>query len=91
MPLSKRAQACLDSARILARLITQVGGDGKLLQADRDRLTRNYLGRTIVLLREAIDGSPTLADQIKTDPDIKPLESRPEFHTIMNTLVDRSY
>ena len=58
------------------------------MQADRDRLTRNYLGRTIVLLREAIDSSPTLADQIKTDPDIKPLESRPEFHTIMNTLVN---
>ncbi len=88
VPVSKRAQACLDSARILARLVTQVGGDGKLGQTDRDRLTRNYLGRTIVLLREAIDTSPTLAEQIKTDPDIKSLESRPEFHTIMNTLVN---
>jgi hypothetical protein len=87
VPVSKRAQACLDSARILARLVTQVGGDRKLGQTDRDRLTRNYLGRTIVLLREAIDTSPTLAEQIKADPDIKSLESRPEFHTIMNTLV----
>jgi tetratricopeptide (TPR) repeat protein len=88
VPVSKRAQACFDAARILARLITQAGGDGKLVQADRERLTHNYLGRTIVLLREAIDSSPTLAEQIKTDPDIKPLESRPEFHTIMNTLVN---
>lgn len=88
VPGSKRAQACFDSARILARLVTQVAGDGKVGQADRDRLTRNSVGRTIVLLREAIDNSPMLAEQIKTDPDIKPLESRPEFHTIMNTLVN---
>jgi eukaryotic-like serine/threonine-protein kinase len=88
VPVSKRAQACFDSARILARLLTQVGGDGKLGQTDRDRVTQNYLGRTIVLLREAIDSTPTLAEQIKADPDIKPLESRPEFRMIMNTLVN---
>jgi len=29
-----------------------------------------------------------LTEQIKTDPDIKALEARPEFQTIMNTLVD---
>ena len=88
VPGSKRAEACYDAARILARLVTAAGNDGKLAQADRDRLTRSYLGRTIVLLREAIDTSPTLAAQIKSDPDIKLLESHPEFKTIMNTLVN---
>jgi eukaryotic-like serine/threonine-protein kinase len=88
VPTSKRAQACLESARILARLVVQAGVDGKLPQSNRDRLTQNYLGRTIVLLREAIDTNPNVAEQVKIDPDIKPLESRPEFRAIMSTLVD---
>ena len=88
VPGSKRAQACRDSAQLLARLVTLAGKDAKLKEADRERLTRNYLGRTIVFLREAIDTSPTLAVEIKNDPDIKQLESRPEFKTIMNTLVN---
>ena len=60
----------------------------KLAQAERDRLTRSYLGRTVVLLREVIDTDPKLAEQIKTDADIKLLQSRPEFQTMMNTLVN---
>jgi serine/threonine protein kinase/Tfp pilus assembly protein PilF len=86
--LARRGQSCLDAARVLARLVVQVGGDMKLAQAERDRLARNYLGRTIVLLRDAVDSKATLGDQIRRDPDIKLLESRPEFQTIMNTLVD---
>jgi hypothetical protein len=39
-------------------------------------------------LREAIDTNPNVAEQVKIDPDIKPLESRPEFRAIMSTLVD---
>ena len=68
------------SAKILARLVAQVSSHPKVVPANRDRLTRNYLGRTIVLLREAIDTDPKLADQMKSDTDIKRLESRPEFH-----------
>ena len=75
MPASTRDQGCLDAARILARLIAKASSDDKL-QAERERLTRNFLGRTIVLLREAIDTNPKLADQIKADADIKALESR---------------
>ena len=55
---------------------------------DRDRLSRQYLGRTVVLLREAIDTNPKMADRIKKDPEFKALESRPEYQTMMNTLVD---
>ena len=88
VPGSKRAQACFDSARTLARLVTLASNDAKLAATNRDRLTRNYLGRTIVLLREAIDMSPTLAAEIKNDPEIKQLESQPDFKTIMNTLVN---
>jgi serine/threonine protein kinase len=83
-----RADGCFTAARILARLVTKVSGDVKLTQAERDRLTQSYLGRTAVLLREAIDTDPKLAEQIKIDASIKSLQARPEFRTIMNTLVN---
>jgi tetratricopeptide (TPR) repeat protein len=87
VPPSARAQGCFDAARILARLITQAAADGKVAPTDRDQLTRNYLGRTVVLLREAIDTNPKLSGPIQADADIKALESRPDFQTIMNMLV----
>ena len=88
VPDADRGQAYLDAARVLARLVVRTGADPKLAQADRDRMTRNYLGRTIVLLREAIDINAKVAELIKQDPDLKALESRPEFQTMMNTLVN---
>ncbi len=86
VPTAERGQGCHDAARILARLVTQVSADTRLEKAERDKLARNYLGRTIVLVRDAIDSKPELEDRIKNDPDIKLLESRPEFRTIMTTL-----
>ena len=88
VPASARDQGCFDAARILARLATQVGTDGKLTSDERQQLIRSYLGRTVVLLREAVDTNPKLADQIKTDLDIKALQSHPEFQAIMNSLVN---
>jgi eukaryotic-like serine/threonine-protein kinase len=88
VPTASRPLACLDASRVLARLVAQAGADDKVPQAERDRLSRLYLTRTVVLLREAIDSNPKLAEQIKADRDIKILESRPLFQTIMNTLVD---
>jgi hypothetical protein len=88
VPLTSRPQACYDAARVLARLVAQAGTDDNLAQSERDRLARIYLTRTVVLLREAIDSNPKLADQIKEDRDIKALERRPQFRAIMNTLVD---
>ena len=87
VPSRQRGQACLDAARILARLVSQASANDKVAKAERDRLTRQYLSRTIILLREASDFNPKLADQIKNDPDIKLLESRAEFQTILNSLV----
>ena len=68
--------------------MTQVGADAKLPEKERDYLTRSCLTRTVVLLRDAIDGSPKLSDTIKEDLDIKVLESRPDFQAILRTLVD---
>jgi serine/threonine-protein kinase len=88
VPNASRAQGCLTAARVLARVVLQVNGDAKVAQQDRNRLTHNYLGRTAVLLREAIDTDSKLTEQIKTDVDIKALHMQPEFKTIMNTLVN---
>ena len=88
VPSANRAQACLDAARALARLVTQIGTDRKLPEKERDYLTRSCLTRTVVLLRDAIDGNPKLSEMIKEDSDIKVLESRPEFQAILRTLVD---
>jgi eukaryotic-like serine/threonine-protein kinase len=88
VPSANRAQACFDAARTLARLVTQVGTDAKLPEKERDYLTRSCLTRTVVLLRDAIDGNSKLSEQIRVDPDIKVLESRPEFQTLLRTLVD---
>ena len=88
VPASNRAEGCLDAARVLARLVNRASTDEKLSQEERNRLTRNYLGRTAVFLREVVDTDPKLAEQIKADADIKLLKSRPEFQTIMDTLVN---
>jgi hypothetical protein len=86
VPASDRGQACLDAARILAQLVAQVEGNAKLPETERSRLAHTYLGRVIVLVSEAIDGSPKRRDEIKKDPHIRALVSRPEFQTIINDL-----
>lgn len=77
VPASRRAEGCLDAARVLARVVTRASGDEKLSQEERDRLRRSYLRRTAVLLSEVIDTDPKLAEQIKTDADITLLRSHP--------------
>jgi tetratricopeptide (TPR) repeat protein len=88
VPLSSRGPACYSAAEVLARLVAQLGADTKLAEADRDRMTRNYLSRTVVLLREAMDSSPEIAAQIKSNADLKALESLPQFQTFMSNLVE---
>ncbi len=88
VPPARRAQACFDAARALARLVAQIGADRKVPEKERDYLARVYLTRTVVLLRDAVDADPALAGPIKADRDIKVLQSRPEFQAILNTLVE---
>jgi tetratricopeptide (TPR) repeat protein len=87
-PGSRRAQACLEAARILARVIMVAVNDTKLAADERERLTHKYVGRTILVLGEAIDTSPSLSKEIKSDPDIKQLESQPEFKTLWKMMID---
>jgi serine/threonine protein kinase len=87
VPASLRAQGCLDAARSLARLVAHAANDPELPADKREQVARNYLARTVVLLREVIDTKESLIEEIRKDPDIKGLESRPEFQTLMSTLV----
>ncbi len=88
LPTAARAKGCFDAARALARVVTQLGADRNIPEKERDHLTRVYLTRTVVLLRDAVDARPELSGPIKADPDIKVLESRPEFQAILSTLVE---
>jgi hypothetical protein len=90
VPSSQRPQACIDAARILARLIDKVGGEANRPQSERDRLTHSDCGRLALFLREAIDADPTLAESIKSDADIKKILSRPEYREIIDSLMHLS-
>ena len=88
MPASERSRGCLDAARILARVSALAGADAKLKPSEREELGAKYLPRTVVLLREAIDGDPGLGERIKTEKEFSEIRSRPEFTTMLNSLVD---
>ena len=77
-----------EAAKILARSAAAIQGDAKLASARKEELTRKCLGRTVVMLREAIDANTKLADRIKAEPVFKQLLDRPEFQTMLNSLVD---
>jgi tetratricopeptide (TPR) repeat protein len=81
-------QGCLDAAKILARSASRIQADAKLARARKDELGRKFLGRTVVMLREAIDANTKLAESIRNDPVFKELRDRPEFQTMLSSLVD---
>jgi len=77
-----------EAARILARAAAAIQGDARLASARKEELTRSCLGRTVVMLREAIDANTKLADRIKAEPVFKQLLDRPEFQAMLNSLVE---
>ena len=78
----------LCAAKILARCMSQAAGDAKLDTGHRDALSRNCLGRIVVLLREAVDINPKLAGKIASEPSFSAILSRPEFKSLLGTLVE---
>jgi tetratricopeptide (TPR) repeat protein len=81
-------QGCFNAAKILARAASQIQADTKLTSSRKEELGRKFLGRTVVMLREAIDLNTKLAESIKNDPVFKELRDRPEFQTMLSSLVD---
>jgi tetratricopeptide (TPR) repeat protein len=74
----QQGQGYFDAAKILARCVNQVENDDNLTPARRDEISRKYLGRTVVMLREALDSDPKLSESMKADPGLKGLFDRPE-------------
>jgi serine/threonine protein kinase len=87
-PASEHSEGCLTAARILARVSAQSSSDATLTRNQRDELGDEYLPRAIVLLREAIDAKPELGERIKNEKEFNEIRSRPEFTTMLNSLVD---
>ncbi len=81
-------QGCFDAAKLLALGASRLQSDAKLAPPRRDELGRKFLGRTLVLLREAVDANTKLANLIKNAPVFKELRDRPEFQIMLSNLVD---
>ena len=79
--VASRPQACFDAAKVLARVVNQAGAEASYPRR-RHRLTRIYLKRIVVLLMEAIDSNPKLADEMATSRDFETVRSHPVFKTI---------
>jgi tetratricopeptide (TPR) repeat protein len=76
------------AAEILARIARRVHDDTGLDASLRNDLERKCLGSVVVMLREALDADPKLADRIKAEAAFKDLLDRPEFQALLGDLVD---
>ena len=81
-------QGSFDAAKILARAASRIQADAKLNPSRKDELARKFLGRTVMMLREAIDANTQLAALIKNDPVFKELREHREFEIMLSSLVD---
>ena len=81
-------KGCFEAAKILAHCAGQLQSDKKIAAPRRDELGRKLLGRTVVMLREALDANAKVAERLKDDPVFKELRDRPEFQTMLGGLVD---
>ena len=75
-------QGHYEAARILARSAAAIQGDAKLASARKEELTRKCLGRTVVMLREAIDAEHQAGrpDQGRARVQAAPRSSRVPGH-----------
>jgi hypothetical protein len=77
----------VDAARLLARAVGQLNSARELEPSERDRRARIHAGRAALLLREAIDIDPKLAEPLKADADIRQLAPRPEFRELLKSVI----
>jgi eukaryotic-like serine/threonine-protein kinase len=80
---SVSGQRYVDAAKLLAQDMNVANKDTQLERARRDQISRQCSGRIAVLLRQALDTNPKLAEKIKSDPELSPLLSRPEIRSVL--------
>ena len=59
----------------------------KVSAGRREELTRDCLGRTVVMLRQAADLDAKLAEAVRDDPALKQLLDRPGIRSVFESLV----
>jgi hypothetical protein len=82
-------QRYLDAARLLARCVAAANQDSQLDRSRREEIGRKCAGRIAILTREAIDSNPKLGDRIKSDSELSPFLARPEFQSLLGSLVNQ--
>ena len=78
----------LDAAKLLARCVAAANDDRQLDRVRREEIGRKCSGRIAILLREAIDSNPKLGERIKSDPELSPILAKPEFQSLLGSLVN---
>jgi hypothetical protein len=73
------AGATYDAACYLSRCVPLAEKDGKLPEAKRKELARQYAERAVALLRQAFDKGWNNAEWLKQDKDLDPLRERADF------------
>jgi hypothetical protein len=81
----------LRAAKYLARSVEKLEGDKAVSPPDRSTLASDALGRTLVLLRRALDLDPDLSGRIREDPAFKALLTRPEYRAVTESLVNAGH
>jgi tetratricopeptide (TPR) repeat protein len=79
----------LNAARHLALCVPLAEKDDKLDGAGRKKLVRQYGDRAMKLLRQAVQNGFKDVRRLKTDPDLAPLRSRPDFQGFVAGLEEK--
>ncbi len=83
---SASGQAYVDAAKLLSQGMSAASKDAQLEPPRREQIGRQCSGRIAVMLRQALDTNPKLAEKIKSDADFAPLLTRPEFRNLLGNL-----
>jgi tetratricopeptide (TPR) repeat protein/tRNA A-37 threonylcarbamoyl transferase component Bud32 len=85
--------AIYDLACVGSLAVAAAAADGKLLPAERDKLTQQYATQALALLARASEKglfqNAAQVERLKKDPDLAPLRSRADFQKFLRRLEDR--
>ncbi len=79
-------EAAYDAACYLSRCVPLAEKDVRLLAAQRREQAERYAGRSLALLREAVDKGFRDAAHLAKDNDLAPLRGRAEFQKLLREL-----
>jgi tetratricopeptide (TPR) repeat protein len=84
------AEDLYQAGRHLARCVPLAENDRQLPEARRKEQAREYAGRALAALRQAVDKGWKDAARLRQDPDLNPLHSRDDFRQLLADLEKQS-